>query len=159
MTVINSVLFCCDYNASRSVMAEGIIREWYDGKLKVASAGLIDNQLVNGYAITAMAEMDIDITNHQAQLLESLHDTPFDIVISLTEPSNLQAQNLSWAAQTIIEHWDIPSPINHDLPREQQLDNFRKTRDMLMKLILARFPLPLNDDDSDYLHHYFEQME
>ncbi|MCH9853464.1 MAG: hypothetical protein K0U45_08170 [Alphaproteobacteria bacterium] len=156
---INSILFCCDYNASRSAMAEGIIREWYEGKLKVASAGLSDDQLVNGYAVSAMAEMDIDISNHQAQLIKSLNDTPFDIVVSLTKSSNLEAQKLSWANNTIIEHWDIASPIDHNLSREQQLDNFRKTRDILMKLILARFPLPLTDDDSDYLHHYFEQME
>ncbi len=156
---INSVLFCCDYNSARSAMAEGIIRDWHEGKPEVASAGLSNEQIVNGYAINVMKEMAIDIANHQPQLLQNLSEQKFDIVISLTEPANLQAQNLPWAEDAIIEHWDIPNPINSNLSRDAQLENFRKTRDILMKLILARFPLPLHSDDSDYLHQYFGQME
>ena len=153
-----SILFCCDYNSSRSAMAEGIMQDWYQGKPLVASAGLKDDQLVNGFAISAMQEMSIDIANHQPQLIRDLHDKKFDIIISLTAPSNLEAQNLPWAENATIEHWDIPNPIDENLSRDAQLESFRKTRDILMKLILARFPLPLDDDDSDYLHQYFGQM-
>ncbi len=155
---MKSVLFCCDYNSARSAMAQGIMQDWYQGIPKVASAGLQDDQLVNGYAISAMQEMEIDISNHQPQLLSSLNDTPFDLVISLTESANFEAQNLQWADKASIEHWDLPDPVDETLEREAQLDAFRKTRDILMKLILARFPLPLTDDDSDYLHDYFEQI-
>ncbi len=155
---MKSVLFCCDYNSARSAMAQGIIQDWYSGSPRTASAGLQDDQLVNGYAISAMQELNIDISNHQPQLLRDLHDTPFDLIISLTEHSNIEAQKLPWADDAIIEHWNLPDPVNEALKREEQLDAFRKTRDILMKLILARFALPLTDDDSDYLHDYFGKI-
>ncbi len=156
---IKSVLFCCDFNASRSVIAESIMKDWYDNTLEVASAGVSCDEIVNGFAIAVMKEIHINIQNHEPRLIKRLEYTPFDLVVTLTENSNLAIQNLNWSQKTTLEHWDIPSPINPNLGYQQQLEAFRKTRDALIKLILVRFPLPLKKDDPEHLHNYLGGLD
>ena len=43
----NSVLFCCDHNAIRSPMAEGLAKLYYGKKFFIQSAGIVNPKLWN----------------------------------------------------------------------------------------------------------------
>ena len=48
----HSVLFCCDYNAVRSPMAEGIMRRDYGRRIFVQSAGVKNELEIDGFAVS-----------------------------------------------------------------------------------------------------------
>lgn len=51
-----SVLFCCDHNAVRSPMAEGIMKQLYGAETYVQSAGLKNDLEIDGFAISVCQE-------------------------------------------------------------------------------------------------------
>jgi protein-tyrosine-phosphatase len=52
-----SVLFCCDHNATRSPMAEGLMKKFYGHRAYVQSAGVKSEMEIDGFAIAVCAEM------------------------------------------------------------------------------------------------------
>ena len=67
------VLFLCTHNSARSQMAEGFLRALGGGRYEVASAGT-EATHVRPEAITAMAELGIDISGQTSKTLESYRD-------------------------------------------------------------------------------------
>ncbi|MFY9207392.1 MAG: low molecular weight phosphatase family protein, partial [Yoonia sp.] len=54
-----SVLFCCDHNAVRSPMAEGIMKKLYGTECYIQSVGVKNDLEIDGFAVTVCAEMDV----------------------------------------------------------------------------------------------------
>ncbi|MGM0659725.1 MAG: low molecular weight phosphatase family protein, partial [Pseudomonadota bacterium] len=46
-----SVLFCCDHNAVRSPMAEGIMKKFYGTDTYVQSAGVKSDMEIDGFSV------------------------------------------------------------------------------------------------------------
>ena len=155
---LKSILFCCNHNSSRSVIAENIVRDWYGDTIKTCSAGVYANEPVNGFAIQVMKEINIDIQHHEVKEIKELGETPFELVIPLTDASYLAVKELPWVNDALIEHWNLPNPVNEKLSQAQQLEEFRKIRDHIIKLILVRFPLPTENDDPVLLKDYFGDL-
>ena len=55
-----SVLFCCDYNAVRSPMAEGIMKKYYGTRIYVQSAGVKNELDVDGFSVAVCDEIGVD---------------------------------------------------------------------------------------------------
>ena len=54
-----SVLFCCDYNAVRSPMAEGILKKNYGRRIYVQSAGVKNELEIDGFSVADSLCFDI----------------------------------------------------------------------------------------------------
>ncbi len=78
-----AVLFVCVHNAGRSQMAAGWLRHLAGDRIDIYSAGTEPADQINPVAIQAMAEVDIDITTAQPQLLgvELVQDV--DVVVTM----------------------------------------------------------------------------
>ena len=63
------VLFLCTHNSARSQMAEGLLRHLAGDRFDVASAGT-EATRVRPLAITAMAELGIDISQQESKTLQ-----------------------------------------------------------------------------------------
>ena len=50
-----SILFCCDHNAVRSPMAEGIMKKFYGLGTYVQSVGVYNDLEIDGFAISAVS--------------------------------------------------------------------------------------------------------
>ena len=59
-----TVLFACTYNASRSPMAEALLRHFHGLSVTVRSVGVFKGDL-DPFAVAAMDEIGIDITRHR----------------------------------------------------------------------------------------------
>ena len=59
MKNVQSVLFCCDHNAIRSPMAEGIFKKFYDKRIFVQSAGVKHDSDVDHFAVEVCAEIGV----------------------------------------------------------------------------------------------------
>jgi arsenate reductase (thioredoxin) len=80
---IPSVLFVCVHNAGRSQMAAALLHHLAAGRIEVRSAGTEPAEHVNPTAITAMAELGIDITAATPAVLTSDAAQTSDVVITM----------------------------------------------------------------------------
>jgi protein-tyrosine-phosphatase len=134
------VLFACGQNSIRSPLAAVLYRQMYGGT--VASAGVRKGEL-DGFAIAAMNEIGIDISEHQPMTFEELEDLeeglPFDLIITLAPEAHHKAIELTHRIAAEVEYWPTADPSVTEGNREQRLDAYRAVRDQLMARIRARF--------------------
>ena len=77
-----NILFLCVAKSARSQMAEGLARELLGDQATVKSAGSAPSQL-NPYAIEAMAEIGMDISNHHSKSVDEIDPGSIDLVVTL----------------------------------------------------------------------------
>lgn len=80
---IPSVLFVCIHNAGRSQMAAALVKHFAGDSIEVRSAGTEPADQINPVAITAMAELGIDITAATPTVLTSQAAQTSDVVITM----------------------------------------------------------------------------
>jgi arsenate reductase len=78
-----SVLFVCVHNAGRSQMAAALLAHLAGDRIEVRSAGTEPADQINPVAITAMAELGIDITTATPKILTSDAVQTSDVVITM----------------------------------------------------------------------------
>ena len=141
----SAVLFACGHNAVRSPMAEAIARHFFGQSIYFASAGVRNGEL-NPFAIEVMRELGIDISGHRPQTFEELHDSSFDLVVSLAPEAHHRAMEMTRIMAIEAEYWPTADPTLASGNREQQLEAFRAVRDGLMERIRERLgrPVPPN---------------
>lgn len=135
-----SVLFACTLNAVRSPMAAAIFRHLAGQRSYVESAGVRAGE-VDPFVVAVMDEIGIDLTAHQPRTLADLHDTTFDLIVTLSPESHHQALELTRTMAVDVEYWptfDASMMVGHG-SREQVLDSYRAVRDRLFARIKDRF--------------------
>ncbi len=78
-----TVLFVCVHNAGRSQMAAGLLNALSGGQVRVLSAGSAPASTVNEVAVTAMAEIGINIRDAIPTLLHTETVHAADVVITM----------------------------------------------------------------------------
>jgi protein-tyrosine-phosphatase len=134
-----AVLFVCSMNAVRSPMAAAILRHLAAGRCYVVSAGV---RAGGPDPFTeVMNEIGIDIASHRPATLEDLHDTSFDLIVTLSPEAHHQALELTRTMAVDVEFWptfDATMMVGHG-SREQVLHVYRSVRDHLFRRIKERF--------------------
>ncbi|HVF48280.1 MAG TPA: arsenate reductase ArsC [Pyrinomonadaceae bacterium] len=126
MTYKKKVLILCTGNSARSQMAEGLLRDLAGDRFDVASAGTISS-FVRPQAISAMAEIGIDISGHRSKSLEEFLTTAFDYVITVCDNANQNCPIFPGKARRI--HWSFEDPADASGTAEEKLDVYRRVRD------------------------------
>ncbi|MBE0570128.1 MAG: arsenate reductase ArsC [Ignavibacteriaceae bacterium] len=78
------ILILCTGNSCRSQMAEGFLKS-FDMNLEVYSAGTRPAERVNPFAVKAMKEIGIDISNGIAEDVDKYLSQSFDYVITVCD--------------------------------------------------------------------------
>ncbi len=133
-----AVLFVCNMNAVRSPMAAAMLRHLAHNRCYVVSAGVRSGE-PDPFAITVMDEMGIDISGHKPVALSDLHDTSFDLIITLTPEAHHQALELTRTMAVDVEYWPTLDPTFIEGSRDQILAAYRDCRDALFEKIRRRF--------------------
>lgn len=138
-----AVLFACTLNAIRSPMAAAILRHLGGRRVYVESAGVRPEGDPDPFVTVVMEEIGIDISKHRPQSIKDLHDTSFDLIITLSPEAHHQALELTRTMAVDVEYWPTfdPSLMLGQGSREQVLDSYRAVRDSLFKRVKARFQL------------------
>ncbi len=115
------------------------MKHLYGHRTYVDSVGVRKGE-VNEFAIAAMDEIGIDISDHVPKTFGELEDTSFDLIISLTPEAQHSAVELTRTLSAELEYWPTldPTAVPADR-RELILDAYRDLRDSLMKRIQERF--------------------
>lgn len=82
--MIKKILILCTGNSCRSQMAEGFLKS-FDENLEVYSAGTKPAEKVNPFAVKAMNEIGIDISNGVTEDVETYLSQSFDYVITVCD--------------------------------------------------------------------------
>ena len=120
-------LFLCTGNSCRSQMAEGFAKKlgW-----DAHSAGTHPEIAVNHNAIKAMNEMEIDISHHQPESLDSYLNQHFNIVASVCDNAKYSCPIFNGNSDSII-HQSFKDPANALGSKEDIINEFREVRDLI----------------------------
>lgn len=131
---MHRILFLCVANSSRSQMAEGLARHILGSRARVTSAGSRPTR-VNPYAVTAMAEIGIDIGGQRAKSVDDIDHDTVDMVITLCADEVCPV--LPGRVRRL--HWPIEDPAVDDdgVPPERILERFRLARDRIRSRIYS----------------------
>ena len=136
----SAVLFACNMNAIRSPMASALMRYLTNMSVYAKSAGVRSGEN-DPFAVSIMEEIGIDISAHEPITLSELHDTSFDLIVSLTPEAHHQALELTRTMAVDVEYWPTLDPSLASGSRDQILDAYRACRDQLRQRIKERFAL------------------
>ena len=125
-----SILFCCDHNAVRSPMAEGLMKKFYGLETYVQSAGVLGDIDIDGFAIAVCAEMGIELARHKSRSFDQMQKlgdelSSFDLIVALSPVSQVQAAEITRFYAS--SRWNIgPSWIQQALAKAENI-NLRPT--------------------------------
>ncbi|MBP7000403.1 low molecular weight phosphatase family protein [Amaricoccus sp.] len=147
MSQPTAVLFCCDYNAVRSPMAEGMMKKYYGKRIYVQSAGVKNELDVDGFSVAVAAEIGVTIEKHRVRSFHQMEEwgdriDAYELIIALSPSAMRQAQEYTRYHAIDVEYWPTFDPTGLGESREAKLAAYRQTRDMIDKRIRDRFGPP-----------------
>ena len=143
-----SILFCCDHNAVRSPMAEGIMKKFYGTGTYVQSVGVMNDLEIDGFAIGVCQEIGVELSRHRSRSCDEMEQwgddlSSFDLVIALSPASQRRALELTRFFHLDVEYWPIMDPTGIGEKRETKLNAYRQTRDQIADQLIRRWGQPL----------------
>ncbi|MCC6006754.1 MAG: low molecular weight phosphatase family protein [Rhodobacteraceae bacterium] len=150
----SSVLFCCDHNAVRSPMAEGMMKKFYGHASYVQSAGVHGDLEVDGFAIAVCAEIGVELARHRSRSFDEMVEwgddlSAFDLIVALSPASQRRVLDLTRTNALEVEYWPIMDPTGLGEGRDAKLAAYRQTRDQICQRIISRFGLPFDANPED----------
>ncbi|MEN8891545.1 low molecular weight phosphatase family protein [Planktotalea arctica] len=139
-----SVLFCCDHNAVRSPMAEGIMKKFYGTQTYVQSVGVYNDLEIDGFSIAVCAEMGVELHRHRSRSFDEMEEfgddlSSFDLIIALSPASQHRALELTRVFHLEVEYWPIIDPTGLGETREAKLHAYRQSRDQIIAQLTGKW--------------------
>mgnify|MGYP001158885429 FL=1 len=132
-----TLLFLGTGNACRSQMAEGLCRHFRNEEIDCYSAG-IECHGLNPFAVEAMAELDIDISQHRSERLDELAQQSFDVVVTVCGHADEHCPVFIGDTQRIHRGFDDPPKLAVDAANhEEAMVHYRRVRDEIKDYIMT----------------------
>ncbi|HYA64278.1 MAG TPA: arsenate reductase ArsC [Candidatus Sulfotelmatobacter sp.] len=130
------VLIVCTGNASRSQMAEGLLRHDAGDRFEVFSAGVLPCR-IRPEAIAVLQELGIDTSQQRSKHVDEFVGQSFDYVLTVCDHAREVCP--AFPAQTRMIHHSFIDPGNFPGSKEERLARFRTVRDQIREY-LRTFP-------------------
>ncbi len=145
-----SVLFCCDHNAVRSPMAEGIMKKFYGTDTYVQSAGVKSDMEIDGFSVAVCREIDVELERHRVRSFDEMEQwgddlSSFDLIVALSPASQRRVLDLTRYFHLDVVYWPILDPTGLAQTRSARLEAYRKTRDQIIGHMLEDWGPPRED--------------
>ena len=139
-----SILFCCDHNAVRSPMAEGIMKKLYGTGTYVQSVGVINDLEIDGFSIAVCDEIGVELSRHRSRSFDEMERwgddlSSFDLIVALSPASQRRALELTRLFHLTVEYWPILDPTGIGETREMKLASYRQTRDQILSKLREKW--------------------
>ena len=148
--ISGSVLFCCDHNAIRSPIAEGLAKLYYGKKIFFQSAGILNDLEIDGFAISVCEEIGIKLAKHQPRSFLDMDQwgdriDSFGLVVALSETSKRKVIEATKSYAVRVIYWPIFDPTVTVNRWEEKIANYRKTRDQISAKLIDFFGSPISN--------------
>ena len=120
------ILFLCTGNSARSQMAEGLLRHFAGDRFEVFSAGTRPTGL-NPNAVTAMAELGVNIAGSRSKSVDEFAGQRFDYVFTVCDNAKESCPVFPGGGKKLHESFEDPAAA----PADRQLVVFREVRDQI----------------------------
>ena len=120
------VLFLSTGNATRSLIAEGFLRNLTGDRFDVASSAP-EHDALNPLANEVMKEAGIDISGHEPKNIAQSVKESFSYVIAICDPAKERSPVFPFALHLL--QWNIADPSTADGLPGQKTEVFRRVRD------------------------------
>ncbi len=153
-----NILFLCNANSARSLMAEAIMQREGLGKFKAFSAGAHPSGAPNPNAMALLKRENFEISHFRSKSWDEFAATAapqMDFVITLCHQAAGEECPI-WPGQPLIAHWDIHDPSQFEGNAAQTGVIFAKTYAQIRNRITIFANLPIETLDQLSLK---EQMD
>lgn len=140
------ILFLCTHNSARSQMAEALLRDLAGDRFDVHSAGSVATE-VCPEAAAVMAEIGIDLSEHQSKTLDRYLYQAFDLVITVCDRARDACPTFPSAGE--LRHWSVADPAAVRGSHDQRLAAFRLARVDLARRIRDQLVEPVTGAPGD----------
>ena len=131
-----SVLFLCIGNSCRSQLAEALLRKHAGQQFKVFSAGL-EPSVINPYTIRVLEETGIDPSQQFSKPLTKYLNDQYKFDYLITVCSDAEERCPVFPGSGVRLHWPFEDPAGFIGSKEETLEKFRETRDLINTRIQA----------------------
>ena len=129
---MKNILILCTGNSCRSQIAHGFLNHLTDNSVSVFSAG-IEKHGLNRNAVKCMAEIGIDLSDYNSNLVDEYINDKIDFVITVCDNANETCPILPNSnAKKIHKNFEDPSKLNNG----QYGVEFIEIRDQINKFII-----------------------
>lgn len=135
------VLILCTGNSARSQMAEGLLREYGNGRFEVFSAGSVPSGYVHPGAIAALRNIGIDISHHTSKSMMDFITTPFDYVLTVCDNAAENCPIFPGPGKRVHHGFTDPAAA----PESDQDNVFARVRDEITTWLNDLFDLDIVD--------------
>lgn len=129
---MKKIYFLCTGNSCRSQMAEGYGKALLKDQYECRSTG-VEKHGLNPYAVEAMAEDGIDISQQKSKLIDRDYFNSADLIVTLCGDARDRCPVIPPQAQSV--HWPLPDPAQAKGTPEQKMVVFRQVRDEIKKRV------------------------
>lgn len=137
-TLPSAVLFACTHNMIRSPIAEGLMKSMFPNKVFADSCG-INAGAPDGFVITVMNEVGIDMSAHQPKSFIDLEDEYFDLIVCFSAESYEIAKKFAQNKSIEVTYWPVFDAALASDVREERLAAYRKVRNLISEKLTHRF--------------------
>ncbi len=149
------VLFLCTQNSARSQMAEGLLRHHAGDRFEAYSAGISPTDEIHPYAVEAMEEIGVDISDQYPKGLRTyLGKVGFNYLVIVCARAEEECPKTFTGVGTTLS-WVFDDPRGADVPEEEMPERFREVRDEIERKILDWLERP--DEELKKLKEQREQ--
>lgn len=139
-----SILFCCDHNAVRSPIAEGVAKKLLGQRVYIQSAGVRNDLEVDGFAIAVCKEIGVELSRHRSRSFTEMEEWGdeiggYDLIVALSPAAQRRALEYTRLHSVEVEYWPVLDPTELGRTREEKLAAYRQTRDQIIERIRERF--------------------
>ena len=113
-------------------MAEGYGKALLKDQYECKSAG-VEKHGLNPYAVEAMTEDGIDISQQKSKLIDLDYFNAADLIVTLCGDAKDRCPIIPPQAQSL--HWPLPDPAQAKGTHEQKMLVFRQVRDEIKQLV------------------------
>lgn len=140
------ILIICTGNTCRSQMAEGILKE-ISHDVEIYSAGTNAEGKVNPFAVKAMSEIGIDISNQLSEPISDYLDKSFDYVVTVCDGAKASCPVFTGSVEQRL-HMGFEDPAEARGTEEEVMPVYRRIRDEI-KERFSDWYLSIQPDESN----------
>ena len=122
-----NVLFLCNDNSTRSVMAEALLKRFGDRRFRAFSAGIMPNTKIHPLAQEMLNASGLNVPQGNPKSASEflLPSAPkMDLVIAMAEDAESTLRE--WPGPVFKAYWRITNPLAEESNRTEQWRNFRR---------------------------------